>query len=327
MKIWIDITNSPHVLFFRPFIERLEKEGHDVIVTARDFSHVKELLENFKIIHTMIGMHYGKSIWKKAFGYFSRNLKLRKFISQKKVDVALCHQSPYAMSTAKKLNIKKRIYIFDNETAKWQNRLAFSSSTHVISPTYIPGSHIKYNGIKESIYLQDFLPNRDVLKLLNLLEKNFIVVRPEPFTAAYYKGEENNQIEFIRSLVNKLDLQLVVIPRNENQKLLYFNQFGSKIIIPDEVIDTLSLTYFSKFLIGGGGTMNREAVALGVPVISTYSNQLLSVDKYLISEGLMLHDSNPNISLIDKLNSSKIDNNIISHGNLAYEKIFKIITN
>ena len=198
MKIWIDVTNSPHVLFFNPILKQLNKEGHSCLVTARNHSHTIDLLRKFKINYTEIGSHHGKSLINKAFGYYTRNRKLKHFLVNRDIDVAISHQSPYSASVSKALGIPKRIYIFDNEHAKWQNWLAFRGATHVLCPSVVTGNYTKYDSIKEAVYMCDFVPDSSILQELKLDEKSYIVFRPEPFNAAYYKGSLNSQMDFFK---------------------------------------------------------------------------------------------------------------------------------
>jgi uncharacterized protein len=76
MRVWIDLTNSPHVLVMRPVIERLRAEGHEVRVTARDFAQTVGLCERFEIPHTVIGRHRGERLIAKASGLVSRSAAL-----------------------------------------------------------------------------------------------------------------------------------------------------------------------------------------------------------------------------------------------------------
>ncbi len=60
MRVWVDLTNSPHVLVMRPLIAAMREDGHDVEVTARDFAQTLELCERLGVDHTAIGRHGGK---------------------------------------------------------------------------------------------------------------------------------------------------------------------------------------------------------------------------------------------------------------------------
>jgi predicted glycosyltransferase len=57
------------------------------------------------------------------------------------------------------------------------------------------------------------------------------------------------------------------------------------VIVPERAVDAQSLIAFSDLVVSAGGTMNREAAALGVPVYTTYGGRLGGVDEALIREG------------------------------------------
>lgn len=300
MKIWIDLTNSPHVLFFRPIINRLKKDGHKIIVTTREHSQTIELLKMFNIKYKRIGKHKGKSKIKKAFGML-RILSLIKFALKEKPDIGICHQSPYLIQACFWLRISS-IYIFDNETAKLQNLISIPFSKKSICPEFIKSKKIfgkklkKYKGIKEMIYLSNFKPNKKVLDQFKINKKNkIVIIRPEPMTAAYYKKKNNLVDEIINYLVQMKKYNIIVIPRSEKQKKYFSKIFGDNIIIPKKVIDGPSLMLFSDIIISGGGTMIREACALGKIAVSTYPKEkLLAIDKYLIKNGYIFHVSSIN---------------------------------
>src|SRR5581483_2997956 len=91
MRIWIDLTNSPHVLVMRPVIDKLRERGHEVEVTARDFAQTLGLLERFGIAHTAIGRHRGGRIGAKARGLAERSYALAKWARGRRFDRALGH--------------------------------------------------------------------------------------------------------------------------------------------------------------------------------------------------------------------------------------------
>src|SRR5262252_4730585 len=73
MRVWIDLTNSPHVLVMRPVIELLRADGHEVRVTARDYAQTIALCSRIGIAHTAIGRHRGERLAAKAAGLASRS--------------------------------------------------------------------------------------------------------------------------------------------------------------------------------------------------------------------------------------------------------------
>lgn len=282
MKVWIDIVNSPQVPFFKPIIERLEK-NNEVIITARKHSQTLDLLDMYKLKYTVIGEHAGKSKVRKALAFFKRIRDMYNFGKGKDIDVAVVHQSPYCLFPAWLLGIRKRIFIFDNETAKLQNMVAIPFSTHATCPEAIPAKRmfgkklIKYPGIKESVYM----------KKAKVKFKGYILMRPEPWSAAYYNAGEDVLVPIIEKLS---DWKIVLIPRDDKQRKFYSEKFPN-LTIPTKMIPAAELIGKSAIVIGAGGSMNREAVVLGVPVISTYKGHLLAVDHWLIKKGLMYHTS------------------------------------
>ena len=323
MKIWIDITNSPHVLFFQPFIEKIKAENNQIVITALDNSHVISLLHEFNLPHKVIGKHLGKNLFSKAKGFYSRTNELYNFIKNENIDVSVCHQSPYSMFSSKKAQIKTRIYIFDNDKAKLQNFLGLRYSTRSICPEIVQHENsTNYQGIKESIYLWNFKPSKKVCDDIPFSSNDYIVFRPEPWKAQYYKGNSNYSFELIRNLT--ISQNVVLIPRDNEQKNQYLKLQNSRLFIPENILDSKSLIFFSKLMIGGGGTMNRESVILGTPVISTYQGGLLKVDKWLIGEGYMAHNVAPSLKFcLDWINQSQ-PNNLKESGYSSFKNLLDI---
>lgn len=310
-KILIDIVNSPQVLFFQPIIERLKKD-HEIVITARKHAQTIDLLDMYKLKYTVIGEHAGKSMIKKALAFFRRTFDMYNFAKGKNFDVAVVHQSPYCMFPAWLLGIKKRIFIFDNETAAIQNMVSIPFCTHAICPEAISIKRLffkrlmKYPGIKESVYI----------KKSKFKKENYILMRPEQFSAAYYSGEENVLVPVIRELIS--DWKIVLIPRNDKQRKYYHKIFGNKITMPTKMVPASELISKSSIVIGAGGSMNREAVVLGVPVISTYRGKLLEVDQWLIKKGLMHYS--------DKIDSTYVKNCIAHQKKTRFRSALKNIT-
>jgi predicted glycosyltransferase len=299
MKVFIDITNSPHVLFFRPIIRELESLGHEVKICAREHSQTVELLKLFHLNFKIIGKHAGRSKFNKGIEFLKRTFGLYKLLKAEKPDAVLSHQSPYVIFAAFLAGIKKRIYIFDNETARLQNLIAIPFSTRVICPEAIPFKKmygkilLKYKGLKEGIYLKGFKPKKSVLKDLGLKKgEKFAVLRTEPSTAAYYRG--GFDFPKLVGFLVKEGYRVVIIPRDSEEREIMKKRFKNKrgIIIAEKAIDGPSLIYFADLIISGGGTMNREACVLGKRVISTYLGELLAVDRFLMEKGVLMHARN-----------------------------------
>jgi predicted glycosyltransferase len=82
----------------------------------------------------------------------------------------------------------------------------------------------------------------------------------------------------------------VLLPRNKKQAVNLLKKWphwfaDSRTVIPENVIDGLNLLWHSDLVVSGGGTMNREAAALGVPVYSVFRGKIGAVDRQLQKEG------------------------------------------
>ena len=327
-KIWIDITNAPQVLFFEPFIDYFKKKKTPYIITCRDLGGSKDLLLKKKIPFIELGTHHGGSILKKAFGTISE-IKLRiDFLKKHKdIGIILTHQSPYAI-VAGYLKNKKTIEFFDNEHTKWSNLLSFPLATKLYCPEELKSVNLSkmyffkkeklhyYSGIKEAVYLQNFKKNKTIIIDLGLKEKKYVVFRPEA-NLAHYHPTDKYTTKIIDNLV-KDKQKVVLVARYKEQKEEYRKKYKNykNFIILEKTVDGPQLIAHSNLVLSAGGTMNREACVLDVPVISLYSGKLLAVDKWLIKKRYMTHISQVedlsreinNWPKLKKLKSSNIKN-------------------
>jgi uncharacterized protein len=302
MRVWIDLTNSPHVLVMRPVIERLRADGHDVQVTARDFAQTIELCERWGIAHTAIGHHRGERLGAKAVGLFSRSGALVRWargnsrIAGRGFDVALGHGSNDVSVAAAILRIPSAT-MFDYEWATVQHTVNCRLARAVVVPRAIPPERLErygaggkiraYEGLKEEYYLADFEPDRAVLEELTLdPARPIVVVRTPPEVSLYHRFENDlfaNVLERLRTAASEQGVQPVVLPRVAAQRAELRGVAG--FVVPEHAIDAQSLIALADLVISAGGTMNREAVALGTPVYTTFQGRLGAVDELLISEG------------------------------------------
>lgn len=291
MRVWIDLTNSPHVLVMRPVIERLHAQGHEVEVTARDFAQTLDLCGRLGVEAEAIGRHRGGSAWAKARGLFSRSAALARWARPRRFDIALGHGSNDITVAAALLRIPSST-MFDYEWAKVQHTVNCSLARAVVVPDAIPPERLRrygaterklrrYPGLKEEYYLADFEPSRAVLDELGLDERLPIaVVRTPPELALYHRFENDVFGEVLERLRGT---QTVVLPRVAAQR----EQLGEGFIVPEHAIDAQSLIAYADLVISAGGTMNREAVALGTPVWTSFEGRLGAVDERLLAEGRM----------------------------------------
>lgn len=333
-KIWIDITNSSHVLFFEPIIAEFEKKGYEVIVTAFNCQQTIPLLKKKRIQYKEIGKYY-KSKIKKLFGVFQRTLLLWKYLRNEKILISMSHGSMYCTLASKLLHIPN-VWIMDGDKAVFNIAPAMIFTKKIIVPEIIPKENfvkfgakktkiIQYPGLKEEIYLYDFKVRKKNLQKLKLdKNKKIIVMRPEAAHAAYIKKTKVLD-GLIRKCQKMKNTQIVMIPRTEEQRKYYKNKFPH-LIIPEESIDVPSLIYYSDLVISAGGTMNREAVVLGKAVISIYQEELLTIDKFLIKNNFLKHYLDPSIKDIkNAMNNKKIYKMSKDGRNRILEILFKII--
>jgi predicted glycosyltransferase len=292
MRIWVDLTNSPHVLVLRPVIRALEAQGHRVDVTARDFAQTLGLADRLGIAHETIGRHRGGRLAAKGVGLASRSLALANWAKGKRFDVALGHGSNDVTVAAKLLGIPSAT-TFDYEWATAQHTVNCRLAKRVVVPDAIPPERLarygatpqklrRYPGLKEEYYLADFTPDAAVLGELGLdAAQPLAVVRTPPAVSLYHRFEHPVFAELLERLRGQA--QTVVLPRTPEQREELAEAGGY--VIPERAVDAQSLVAYADVVVSAGGTMNREAVALGTPVWTTFEGRLGAVDERLIADG------------------------------------------
>ena len=298
-KIWIDLDNTPHIPFFKPIIDDLKLRGYDLLITARDAYQVCELADYHRLDYIRIGRHYGKNKIFKVLGSIIRALQIIPKILIDRPDVAVSHGSRPQLIVSTMLRIPS-IIIYDYEFAK---ALTIMHPSWVMVPDIIPDSAIKYEkshvckypGIKEDVYVPFFRPDPSVRKELGIIDTNLVITIRPPATEAHYHSHKSEELfeAFIDYFAQKTDIQIILLPRNERQESFVRNKWKilcdeKKIVIPKHAVDGLNLIWFSDLVISGGGTMNREAAALGVPVYSIFRGQIGAVDRSLSDAGRLV---------------------------------------
>jgi uncharacterized protein len=290
MRIWVDLTNSPHVLVMRPVIASLQARGHEVEVTARDFAQTLGLCERFGIAYTAIGRHRGGGLTAKARGLAERSVALGKWARGRRFDRAIGHGSNDITVAAAFLRIPSST-TFDYEWATVQHNVNCRLARTVVVPDAIPPERLyrygardkirTYAGLKEEYYLADFEPDPSILNDLALdASRPIAVVRTPPEVSLYHRFENDL---FARVLDRLRGTQTVVLPRTPEQRDRLRRADG--FTVPDRAIDAQSLIAFADLVVSAGGTMNREAVALGTPVYTVFEGRLGAVDERLIADG------------------------------------------
>jgi uncharacterized protein len=296
MKIWIDFTASAHPLVFRPLVELLQTEGHEVEITAREYAQTLQLIESHGMSATVIGHHGGRSALGKARQLRTRLKALRRWAAPRGFNLALAHGSHELTMTARRLGIPSAT-TFDYEWAWLQHQLGCRAATRVVVPESIPPERLarysavppklqRYPGLKEEYYLSDFEPDPRVLEPWELdAGRILVVLRPPPDVSLYHRHSNPLFPQTLEHLGTSPDVHAVVIPRTEEQRAYVQSLELPSVVLPERAVDAQSLIALSDLVVSAGGTMNREAAALGVPVYTTYGGRLGGVDEQLIREG------------------------------------------
>jgi predicted glycosyltransferase len=300
MRVWVDVTNSPQVVFFRPLIALLAERGHEVDVTARAFAQTLELLEAAGIEHDVVGPPHGGATAAGKVAAMARRLPaLRRWARRRRPHLALSHASHELPLAARSLGVPSS-YAFDYEFARVQHGLGCRAATRVVVPEAIPQDRLdplgaragkvrRYPGLKEEYALHGFVPETDVLDGLGLdRERLLVVVRTPPEVALYHRGGNDVSTAVLERLASTAGVQAVVLPRTPEQRSALLARWPTGLIVPERAVDAQSLVALADLVVSAGGTMNREAAALGTPVATTFAGRLGAVDEQLVRQGRLV---------------------------------------
>ena len=319
-------------------IRDLESRGHEILITCRPLANTIDLLKQKNLEHTVVGEHYGKNLYKKLFGYPIRVNQLRKFLRDKKVDLAVSQSSFHSPVVARLLGVPS-IYTNDNEHAMG-NIPCFMFANLVLIPENLPVEKIvkkggaakrikQYPGVKEGIYLWQKGEQIHAARQANPPDNKTIYVRPEPLTAQYYKGGLNFLDSTLEALQNQFNI--TILPRDKTQLEHYRQPKFSKIRVPDKPMHFDQIAKECTLFIGAGGSMTRELAILGIPTISVYQDELLEVDKFLLEQGIMAHEPNLKPEALEQfitaLQNKEPDLQLMQKGKAAYQLFINEILN
>ncbi|MBK8814680.1 MAG: DUF354 domain-containing protein [Methylococcaceae bacterium] len=306
MKIWIDLDNTPHVPFFKPIIRELEKNGYSIALTARDAFQVCELATLYGLPYKKVGKHYGKNPLLKILGLCWRSVQLLPFILREKPVLGLSHGSRSQIFLCNLLRIPT-VMVMDYEHA--QTPLLLQPKWEII-PTALSNQDVQcknkervlsYEGIKEDVYAPEFKPDPSLSNELELTNDDIVVTVRPPANEAHYHNPESDAlfIAFMMRVYTTPGIKVILLPRNKLQESQIKNDYpqwfnDSKVIVPTRAIDGLNLLWHSDLVVSGGGTMNREAAALGIPVYSIFRGKSGAVDRQLQNEGRLVLIENTN---------------------------------
>ncbi|WP_271008702.1 DUF354 domain-containing protein [Paucibacter sp. B51] len=337
MKIWFDLSNSPHINLFAQMIRELESEGHQVVITCRPLANTVDLLDLHGFKYEVVGEHYGGNFYKKLFGYPIRVLQLRRYLAPMKIDVAVSQSSFHSPVVARLLGVRS-IYMNDNEHAMG-NVPSFLCASKIMVPEFLSLENLRrqwanpkkvqaYPGVKEGIYLWS-LPDKLAARGTPARSggRPRVYLRPEPWTAQYYKGSRDFLDELLLGI--KDQVQVTLLPRGKAQGEHYRDAKFAGIRIVDTAMDIADIAPDCDLFVGAGGTMTREMAVLGIPTISVYQDELLDVDRYLLAEGAFVHE--PQLSAAGLLahlaqaQRKQANRTVLDKGRQAYQQIKRAI--
>jgi uncharacterized protein len=304
MRVWIDITGPAHVLVFRPLVEVLRERGAEVEITTREFSQNVELLQMHGLEAEVVGRHGGRSRVVKSATMVTRIAALVRWARPRRFDVALAHASHHLTLAARALGIPSST-TFDYEYATVQHQLGCRAAKVVLVPEAIPAARLerygvrrpklrRYPGLKEEYYLSDFEPDAMLVDALGLdRERVLVLVRPPADYALYHRNPSSLVPALLERLGRDEAVQAVVLARTEEQRAEIETRGLPSVVVPKHAVDAQSLIAASDLVVSAGGTMNREAVALGVPVYTTFAGKLGAVDEALLREGRLRRLTDP----------------------------------
>src|SRR5690349_4726833 len=308
MRLWIDLANSPHVPFFKALTKRFASLGHEIEFTARELAETIPLAQAAGLSPVVVGAHGGRAMSKKAGSIAGRAWALAAWARKRKFDLAISHNS-YSQILAARLLGLKTITMMDYEHQP-ANHLAFRFASRIIVPASFPAKRLRrcgarvgkvrrYHGTKEDVYLADFEPDplfgARLCELGVKTDNVLVLMRPPAHDALYHRFQNTLFDEALAVLQERPDVQVILLPRNGAQRAAYSER--KSIIVPAAPLDGANLITASDLVISAGGTINREAAALGVPVASIYAGKWAAVDEHLLNEGRLLRiDGNTDLN-------------------------------
>jgi predicted glycosyltransferase len=333
MRIWFDLSNSPHINLFARMIRDLESEGHEVVITCRPLANTIDLLDLHGFRYTVVGVHYGGKFSMKLLGFPIRVWQLWRHLRGRRIDVAISQSSFHSPLVARLLGVRS-IYMNDNEHAMG-NVPSFVFANKIMVPEFLsaqklrkqwadPRKVVNYPGVKEGIYLWELGERlaRDGAAR-EPKTRPTVYIRPEPWTAQYYKGSRNFLDELILGIRDKVEV--IVLPRGKEQGRHYRGEQFAGVRVVDTALDIADIAPDCDLFVGAGGTMTREMAVLGIPTISVYQDELLDVDRHLLEVGAFVHDpalSAPRLlAMLDGASRRPPNRALLDKGREAYAMI------
>ena len=294
--VWVDFENTPHVLFLEPIIRALREGGAAVTVTARPQAQTLDLaaLRGFEVQPIGPGDLVGRTA--KVIGATTRAVRLAAWARRAGRPVLLVSSSRTA-SLAAWLARVPAVGLLDYEHG--ENRPLELASRVLWLPDVLRDADLSrntrrvarfYPGLKENLYLDTWAPDRDATRqTLGAGTSDYLVVARPPATTAHYSpaGSMGPWLAAIRALHGLSGVRILTMPRTPPQRAeLAAALRGMECVrVLETTVVGPALVAAADLILGGGGTMNREAAVLGVPVWSAFTGPRPRIDEELAREG------------------------------------------
>ena len=270
------------------------------MITTRDYAQVRQLAEMFKLDYTEIGRHYGKNLLSKAYGMVFRAIQLLPTLLRERPALSLSHGSRSQQLISKLFGVPTALcadylhtssgFPFDMPDLLLVPKVVYDSLDVASFKKVLP-----YRGIKEDVYIPKLDVDNSILTHLNLDPQKVIVTLRPPATKAHYYVPKSGELyeKVLERIVKTPGVQAVILPRTEDQGAEIKEKWKDalelgKLIIPKQAVNGLTLIWNSDLVISGGGTIIREAAALGVPAYSIFAGAKGAVDAYLEESGKLV---------------------------------------
>lgn len=327
MKFWIDVKNSHEPLFFKSISKLLTDS--EIFYTTRDYAEIIKLMENYKFDFLNVGGRVEGNLIARVAGFYFRALLL--MIKVPFFDVSISHLSGHAIIASRFRN-RPHIAFTDNDVNHFHNKRIMPLISKLIVPKCIPAKNFtmdglkkerlfRYNGYKEDIYISDYKPDTNFMNSMPF--KKFITLRPEALQAVYVHKNSQSIVPLLLKKCEERKINVLLLPRYDSD--YEYRKNFTNVFIPDRPLNGLDVCYFSKAVLTGAGTFAREAACIGTPAVSFYPGKnLLSVDKQMVKDGLVLHSRNPN-EILDYVSSKKSKDLNLSRSQKVKEEVKNIL--
>jgi predicted glycosyltransferase len=294
MNIWVDLANSPQVLFFQPIIDELRSRGHEITITLRDFAQTRGLADMYGLDYVAFGEHGGRSRRRTVTANLRRTGKLVRWARGRHFDLAISSNVYSHVLACSILRLPVvNLYDYDPNPA---NHIAFRLAHHVIVPEPFPDEALrrygagrkssKYPGVKEEVYLEGFepapafredhgFPSDDVL----------VVMRPASDWSPYHRFSNPLFDRLLEYATTQESTFIVFLARIPEQGTSVRARGYRNVVVPEQTYNGPDLVASADLVISAGGTMNREAAVLGTPAYTVYAGELGATDIHLIRKG------------------------------------------